>query len=268
MGKRGRRSSEEKDALLDRDLERAQLLGNGNGNGKNSSSNSSGLESKQERQLPSLFRKVLDCFSLYKTWPSLVGPARPGPFNALDGVRVFSMSWVVLGHLFVFPTEITSYTNQDVILPPDGLLGTYAGQAIISAEFSVDTFFCIGAFVAAYAVTKHLQKALAPSSSPSSIPSAPVAAGYTKTENGLSISQQQQQQQQQQEKKLGWAWVPMLYLHRYLRLSPLYFYILAMYLEVQKVVNSGPYWGLLKQDYDQVRRGSGKFSSFMMVVVQ
>ena len=259
VGKRGGRSSEEKDALLDRDVEKAQLLENGNGNGKSSSS----AERKQQLEQPrSLFRKVLDCFSLYKTWPSLVGPARPGPFNALDGVRVASMSWVVLGHLFVFPTEITSYTNQDAILPPDGLLGTYAGQAIISAEFSVDTFFCIGAFVAAYALTKHLQKVLAPSPPSSSlpVPSAPVAADYTKTENRLSsqqLSQQQQQleeQQQLKKKKLGWAWVPMLYLHRYLRLSPLYFYVLAMYLYVQKVVNSGPYWGLLKQDYDEVRR--------------
>ena len=133
VGKRGERSSEEKDALLDRDVEKAQLLENGSGNGKSSSSSSSssGAQQKkqQQQQSRSLSRKVLDCFSLYKTWPSLVGPARPGPFNALDGVRVFSMSWVVLGHLFVFPTMITSYTNQDTILPPDGLLGTYAGQA-------------------------------------------------------------------------------------------------------------------------------------------
>lgn len=121
----------------------------------------------------------------------------------------------------------------------------------------MDTFFCIGAFVAAYALTKHLQKALAPSPSPLPVPSAP-AADYTKTENGLSAQQQQEEQQQSQQqqkkkKKLGWAWVPMLYLHRYLRLSPLYFYVLAMYLYVQKVVNSGPFWGLLKQDYDEVR---------------
>jgi hypothetical protein len=148
----------------------------------------------------------------------------------------------------VFPVELTSYTNEDAILPPEGLLTTYAGQAIISAEFSVDTFFCIGAFVAAYALTKHLQKALAPASLPA--PSAP-AANY-KSENGLST--QPSSQRHPKKKALGWTWVPMLYLHRFLRLSPLYFYILAMYLHVQKVVNSGPFWGLLQQDYDQVRQ--------------
>lgn len=234
-GNGGARSSEEKDALLDRDVEKAELLvqgGNGKGgngssthhkggnggmnNGRSSSTHHKGTEPE------SLGRRVLACFSLYKTWPSLVGPARPGPFNALDGVRVFSMSWVVLGHLFVFPTEIVSYTNQDAILPPEGLLATYAGQAVISAEFAVDTFFCIGAFVAAYMLTKHLQKAMAP------------PAADSKTE----------------KKPLGWSWVPMLYVHRYLRLSPLYFYVLGMYLFVMRVVNSGPFWGLLNQDYE------------------
>lgn len=34
----------------------------------------------------------------------------------IDGVRVFSMSWVVLGHLFVFPVELVGYSNQGVDL--------------------------------------------------------------------------------------------------------------------------------------------------------
>jgi len=239
QGRDGRKS-EQKDAWMDQEVEKARLLEGGH--------SSKGSRGHNQPEDPPLSRRLLSCFSLYRTWPSLVGPAREGPFNALDGVRVFSMSWVVLGHLFVFPVELTSYTNEDAILPPEGLLTTYAGQAIISAEFSVDTFFCIGAFVAAYALTKHLQIALAPASLPA--PSAP-AANY-KSENGLST--QPSSQRHPKKKALGWTWVPMLYLHRFLRLSPLYFYILAMYLHVQKVVNSGPFWGLLQQDYDQVRR--------------
>ena len=32
----------------------------------------------------------------------------------------------------------------------------------------------------------------------------------------------------QQKKPLGWAWVPMLYVHRYLRLTPLYFFVVSV----------------------------------------
>ncbi len=51
-------------------------------------------------------------------------------------------------------------------------------------------------------------------------------------------------------KPLGWSWVPSLYLHRYLRLTPLYFFVLGMYYYVMRVVDQGPYWGLLERDYD------------------
>lgn len=30
-------------------------------------------------------------------------------------------------------------------------------------------------------------------------------------------------------KRLGWIWIPSLYLHRFLRLTPLYFFVLGCY---------------------------------------
>ena len=104
---------------------------------------------------------MFGCFSLYRTVPSLLAKPRPGDFNALDGIRTFSMSWVVLGHLLVFPVLLNGYTNMQDILPP-GILATYAGQAIYAAEFAVDTFFALGSFLAAYLLAQHLSKALKP----------------------------------------------------------------------------------------------------------
>lgn len=198
----GGRGSEEKDALLDLDevekqqppLLQQQQANNGNGNGNGHAAAEASSSPKQQQQ--GLAARVLSCFSLYRNLPSLLGPARPGScFNALDGVRVFSMSWVVLGHIFAFPATLTGFSNTQDILPPDGILGTYAGQAIFAAEFAVDTFFCIGAFVAAYMLAVHLAKARA----------------------------------QAAAKPLGWAWVPSLYLHRFLRLTPTYFFVLGAY---------------------------------------
>lgn len=189
--------SEEKDALLDLDdvekQQRQPQQANGNGNGHAAIETSSLQQQQASKQ--GLAVNVLSCFSLYRNLPSLLGPARPGNFNALDGVRVFSMMWVVLGHLFAFPATMTGFSNTQDILPPDGILGTYAGQAIFAAEFAVDTFFCIGAFVAAYMLAVHLAKA----------------------------------REQAPAKPLGWAWVPSLYLHRFLRLTPTYSFVLGTY---------------------------------------
>lgn len=189
VGNGGGNGSEEKDALLDLDaVERQPQQANG--------SNGHGAEAPQQpKQQQGLAARVLSCFSLYRTLPSLLGPARPGSFNSLDGIRVFSMSWVVLGHIYAFPATTIGYTNTEAILPPDGILGTYAGQAIFAAEFAVDTFFCIGAFVATYMLALHLAKARA----------------------------------QAPTKPLGCAWVPSLYLHRFLRLTPTYFFVLGAY---------------------------------------
>lgn len=193
----GGRGSEEKDALLDLDeVEKQQPHQANNGNG-HAAAEASSSPKQQQQQQQGLAARVLSCFSLYRNLPSLLGPARPGScFNALDGVRVFSMSWVVLGHIFAFPATLTGFSNTQDILPPDGILGTYAGQAIFAAEFAVDTFFCIGAFVAAYMLAVHLAKARA----------------------------------QGAAKPLGWAWVPSLYLHRFLRLTPTYFFVLGAYI--------------------------------------
>jgi peptidoglycan/LPS O-acetylase OafA/YrhL len=53
-----------------------------------------------------------------------------------------------------------------------------------------------------------------------------------------------------QPKSLGVSWIPSLYLHRFLRLTPLYFFVLGCYYYLMRVVDQGPWWGLLERDYD------------------
>lgn len=35
---------------------------------------------------------------------------------------------VVLGHLFLWPTTYVGYSNEQDILPPNGLMATYSGR--------------------------------------------------------------------------------------------------------------------------------------------
>jgi hypothetical protein len=45
-----------------------------------------------------------------------------------DGIRTFSMAWVIMGHLLVFPEGFAGFSDRDKILPPEGLLTTVEGQ--------------------------------------------------------------------------------------------------------------------------------------------
>jgi len=86
-------------------------------------------------------------------------PPPPLDLSTFDGVRVLSLSLVVLGHAFFFPLALTGFSN--------GILqeaGKAAFQVIPSAELAVDTFFCLSGALGALLMTKGLRKALAAAS--------------------------------------------------------------------------------------------------------
>jgi len=82
-------------------------------------------------------------------------------------------------------------------------LGTWSGQAILSAEFSVDSFFFMSGFLATY-------------------------IGLKKIGNRGIIAP-----------LLG---APFMYLDRWLRLTPVYMFIVLIYTYLVPVFSSGPFW--------------------------
>jgi len=63
-------------------------------------------------------------------YPSLL-PSPSSPLSLLlsvDGIRTFSMLWVVMGHLLVFPSMLVGFTNSEKVLPPDGIMATVSGR--------------------------------------------------------------------------------------------------------------------------------------------
>jgi len=158
--------------------------------------------------------QVLDAFSLPKNIAKF-GEIRSGTATScLDGIRVMSMCWVVMGHTSVWPFSMgqPGYANAGAIIPftnQDAALGTFTGQAILSAFFSVDSFFFMSGFLALYIGLKKLAN---------KAPIVPIKAA------------------------------PFMYLDRFLRLTPAYFFVLLMYTYVAPTVSSGPFWGLYDQE--------------------
>ena len=126
-------------------------------------------------------------------------PARS--LGGLDGMRSFSMLWIILGHSSLFTTfegEVNPATSKDV-------LQSIPEQFVYSAAFGVDTFFFISGMLTAYTMMNKLRKKIKP------------------------VAQLPQQ-------------TLLFMLLRWLRLTPVFAYVLFMYTFIGSTAASGPFW--------------------------
>ena len=111
-----------------------------------------------------LLARLASRVSLSATVPPLVAAQprrhRPGMANlgAVDGIRVLSLSTVILFHSFVFADPIPGFINSSVatnmaVLSP-------AGQVYSSAWLAVDSFFMLSGLLGAYLLTREVTAAL------------------------------------------------------------------------------------------------------------
>ena len=79
--------------------------------------------------------------------------------DCLDGIRAISMTWVILGHNFLFGSYFLHGRNADYI---NAVRGDHGGgvafEAISNGPFSVDTFLFIGSTLLSFLLLKDLDK--------------------------------------------------------------------------------------------------------------
>lgn len=170
-----------------------------------------------KNSLDGIIYTICKCFSLKKNFNSLLSfsPTKEGSFDCFNGIRVFSILWVIFGHTFVFTMTGLSFTNLEDLIGTnnEGWISTYPAQALTSAYFAVDTFFLMSGFLATHILMKRADE-------------------FIRNEK-ISIFFLQ---------------VPFFYLKRFLRLTPTYFFILFFYLKILPQLESGPFWNLLNTD--------------------
>ncbi|XP_033105100.1 nose resistant to fluoxetine protein 6-like isoform X2 [Anneissia japonica] len=139
-------------------------------------------------------KKFLLCFSLITNGSKILKPTQgQSSLHALNGIRVLSLFWVILGHTYFFPLSL--FSNPLQIVP---ILSRFSFQAVGNATFSVDSFFFLSGLLITY-----------------------LTLNYLKKNNG----------------SLNWG---MFYLHRYLRLTPVYMLVIFIYTTLTPHFATGP----------------------------
>jgi len=154
--------------------------------------------------------RVLQAFSLPHNL-SIFSYIRPGNTNSWDGVRTLSANWIILGHSLIWPlTHGPGYSNVEDVAPTGekegALAATWTGNVIMSGFwFPVDSFFFMSGFLAVY-------------------------LGYNKFAEKGALSALRS--------------APLLYIDRWLRITPTYAFILFLYAYLIPMMASGPFWRL------------------------
>ena len=121
----------------------------------NSDPSASSKASSMLGRLPRFLENTLRSFSLYKTLPAILSTKQPpSAITCINGLRVISMFWVILGHTNLF--FVTSYTNSLSLL--DKTIPSFAYQAVVNAFFSVDSFFFLSGLLTAYLTLREMSR--------------------------------------------------------------------------------------------------------------
>ena len=215
-------------------------------------------------RLPPALDTLLRAASLSTTLPRLFGAAPPSRARdeaaprlaAFDGVRVLSLSLVVLGHSFFFPFSLTGYSNG---LGVYDNLGKAAFMVIPSAEFAVDSFFALSGARGAYLFSKGLRKAFASAAAAEGLGAARAASGDASLNAALLEGDEGTEEDDESPAARrgrplafvraaargvaatagAWAYATV---HRYLRLVPSVGVMIAVFTYVAPLLGDGPYW--------------------------
>ena len=129
----------------------------------------------------------------------------------LDGLRVISILWIIMGHVMAIQSSSGGgYSNPADFLPPFGITTSLGGQLFFASRFAVDTFLVISGYLVVHVLLQ--------------LPSRGVGHFY-----------------------FGFLWrylstLPKLVMGRLLRILPLYMMLLGFWIYVAPHLGGGPFW--------------------------
>lgn len=108
----------------------------------------------------SQFEKPLEfitSFSVFKNVPMILSTKQPPTaITSLNGIRVISMFWVILGHTYYWTLLEQKFTNP--LYVGTHVVKQFSMQAITNAFFSVDSFFFLSGTLVSYLTLREMER--------------------------------------------------------------------------------------------------------------
>jgi len=186
-----------------------------------------GAPAESKKKKPKAPPSLLSAFSFVRNWKSLCSLRGDPTMGCLDGLRCWSMAWVVFGHTIVYTMpaggmqfylelmprgfgetlHLDASSGGGFSVPPDGgRITSVAYQLVPAAFFAVDTFFWMGGLLTAGALVKQMRKLRA----------------------------------------RWWQVYPVYVLGRWIRLTPLVLVAILWAIGIGPTIGDGPFWASQK----------------------
>ena len=109
------------------------------------------------RRFKTFLKECLLGFSLYKNIPVVLSTYQPpAAITNLNGMRVISMFWVILGHTYYFLLIFGGF--KDFAVVTEHFMPRFTAQSILNGFFAVDSFFFISGFLVAYLTFREMNR--------------------------------------------------------------------------------------------------------------
>ncbi|CAJ0959873.1 unnamed protein product, partial [Mesorhabditis belari] len=164
-------------------------------------------EKKEYREKQHSFLKFILAFSIYTNGQQILKTDHGGKTDQIDclhGMRFLSMAWIILGHTYYYIG--TSLTMDNLVPSLVSFPQMFYTQVIVQAPLAVDSFFYLSGLLSSYMMFKKLWKN-------KELPT---------LKNPL-------------------LWL-MIYVRRYLRITPTYVFIMLLDVTVFSYFTDGPFW--------------------------
>ena len=115
-------------------------------------------QSMTEKRCIEFVKDFVLSFSLYKTVPAIMATHQPAAnaITSINGIRVISMFWVILGHTLVFEMAYGVVANIQELV--EEVPNRFLFQAVDNASFAVDSFFILSGLLVSYLSIREMER--------------------------------------------------------------------------------------------------------------
>ncbi|KAI6183960.1 hypothetical protein M3Y97_00544800 [Aphelenchoides bicaudatus] len=158
----------------------------------------------------SIFVTTLMMFSVSRNLKYIMDTrTEDGQIRCLHGARFLSMAWIIYGHTYYY--ICTSFTTDNLLQTMQNFPKYFSNQVVVQAPLAVDSFFFLSGLLTAYIFIGKIRK--------------------------------------NQVKLKAFATWFAYYVRRYLRLTPVYVFVMVLEITIFSYISEGPFWRPIETNF-------------------